>query len=531
MKSTPLLTVAATILLTALMAPVQLGAQEETRPKRQLTRYTVMDLGPTQSFAEGINNRGWVAGTKILADGVTQHAFVWRNGRQTDLGTFGGPNSSAFSKPSEWGQVAGNAETSTPDPMGEDFCAYGTHFICLAFVWQKGVMTSLPTLGGNNGWATGGVNNRGQVGGTAENATLDATCANPAYEARPAIWEKESVRDMPTLPGDPDGSVFEINDHGQAVGATTDCAASPTIFHAVRWQNGTVTDLGGFGGVLNNSANGINNRGHVVGVSDLPGDTSFHAFLWKDGIMTDLGTLYGLPSSWAFGINDEEQIVGMDCDANFDCGAFLWQDGTMTDLNTLLPNNTPWNLIVATNINARGEIVATAENNGFHTVLLTPCDERQADRGGCKGEGAAAVQRDYSERPKAPLSEHARRLVWQHVGLLYRINQPAGMTTGTAKEDTGFESSACSAGGGSDDYLSEDERLKPLVVYGNCVLDAHNKLDGGCIGRGIGTNYCLGGSGGTACPVGSMAKKPGFVFCLQARRNIPVDQARRCPLP
>jgi probable HAF family extracellular repeat protein len=124
-----------------------LAAQEQTTPKKQLTRYTVTDLGPTQSFAEGINDRGLLAGTALLADGLTQHAFLWRKGVKTDLGTFGGPDSSAFFKPSEYGQVAGNAETSTPDPMGEDFCLYGTHLVCLGFVWQDGVMTPLATLG------------------------------------------------------------------------------------------------------------------------------------------------------------------------------------------------------------------------------------------------------------------------------------------------------------------------------------------------------------------------------------------------
>ncbi|HSY92203.1 MAG TPA: hypothetical protein VK812_12570 [Candidatus Binatus sp.] len=414
----------------ALAMPIRLAAQGHRQQNSSLPRYLVTDLGPTQSFAEGINNRGLVAGTARLADGVTQHAFFWQKGIQTDLGTLGGPNSSAFFKPSEHGQVAGNAETSTPDPLGEDFCAYGTHLVCTGFVWQNGAMVPLATLGGNNSWATGGVNNRGQVGGTAEDSTLDPTCSNAAYQARPVIWEKGIVRGLPPLPGDPDGSVSGINDRGQAVGVTTDCVASPTIFHAVLWRAGTITDLGGFGGSLNNSANGINSRGQVVGVSDLPGDTSFHAFLWENGAMTDLGTLYGLPSSWAFGINDEGQIVGMDCDANFDCGAFLWQDGTMTDLNLLLPNNTPWNLIVATNINARGEIVATAENNGFHTVLLTPCDERHAQDEGCEEQDLAATPPPARERFRTTLPGRDRQLLWQRLGLRYHIpiweRQPNG---------------------------------------------------------------------------------------------------------
>ena len=54
--------------------------------------------------------------------------------------------------------------------------------------------------------------------------------------------------------------------------------------HALLWENGKVTDLGGLGGTGyggGNLALGINNLGQVVGNSDLPGDTANHAFLWS----------------------------------------------------------------------------------------------------------------------------------------------------------------------------------------------------------------------------------------------------------
>ena len=405
----------------ALTGRLVVRAQQQHASKN-LPSYIVTDLGPAQSFAEGINNRGWVTGTTVLADGVTQHAFLWREGIETDLGTFGGPNSSAFNLPSERGQVAGNAEISTPDPLGEDFCLYGTHLICLGFIWQNGVITPLATLGGNNSWANGGLNNRGQAVGVAENATLDPSCATPGLEGRPVIWEKGAVQELPTFPGDEDGTALSINDRGQVVGVSTDCGALPTIFHAVLWRNGTVIDLGSLGGTLNNVAQGINNAGQVVGFSDLPGDTSSHAFLWtdRDG-MRDLGTFGGLPTSLAFGINEEGQVVGMSCDVSFDCSAFLWQDGAMTELNTLLPQGSPWNLIVGTSINARGEIVGVGDTgNGFHAVLLTPCDQQHADAAGCKDEGTATPQGETSQGSRSVLSENFRKILRQRLGVRYR---------------------------------------------------------------------------------------------------------------
>lgn len=422
MKHAKLAFTTAIALLTLLAVPVQLSAQEQQQQNAKRLRYTVTDLGPAKSFAEGINNKGWVAGTALLPDGVTQHAFLWRNGRKTDLGTLGGPNSSAFNRASERGKIAGNAETSTPDPLGEDFCFYGTNLICLAFVWQNGVMTPLPTLGGNNSWANGGINNRGQVAGLAENTTPDPTCLPPnVLQSKPVIWEKGEIRELPTVSGDPDGGAFAINDNGDAVGASANCT---TPFHAVLWRkDGSVKDLGNLGGTMNNAAQDINNRGEVVGVSDLAGDTTFHAFLWTEAKgLQDLGTFGELPSSWAFGINDARQVVGMSCDINGDCGAFLWQDGVMTDLNSLLPNGSPWNLIVGTSINSRGEIVGVGdEGNGFHALLVTPCDEEPADDKGCHEQNSAVPQGTGSERPRITLPENVRQLLRQRRDLRYHI--------------------------------------------------------------------------------------------------------------
>jgi probable HAF family extracellular repeat protein len=118
--------------------------------------------------------------------------------------------------------------------------------IYLPFVWQKGVRTPLPTLGGNNGGANG-FNSRNQVVGSAENTTPDPTCAAPQVTGfKPVIWEDGEIeQELPTLSGDPDGIALAINDRGQVIGVSGNCT---TAFHAVLWQNDTVTDLGNLGG-------------------------------------------------------------------------------------------------------------------------------------------------------------------------------------------------------------------------------------------------------------------------------------------
>ena len=304
-----------------------------------------------------------------------------------DIGApgLGGPNSIAFGDNVRF-QATGEAETSTPDPNGEDFCGFGTHLTCLPFLWQHGVMTPLPTLGGNNGVAYA-INNRGEVAGVAENTTPDTACPAPqVLHFKPVVWEKGVIHKLPTFGGDPDGVAQEINDNGEVVGGSGTCATFNTNLlynlvpvHALLWEKGTATDLGNLGGKTGqaggNIALDVNNQGQVVGNSDLPGDTTFHAFLWtrRTG-MQDLGTLSGDVASLSISINDAGSVVGASLDANFNPRAFLWEKGMMTDLNTLITGDSPLYLMTGCSINSRGEItgLGLTSTGEIHTYLASP---------------------------------------------------------------------------------------------------------------------------------------------------------------
>jgi probable HAF family extracellular repeat protein len=352
--------------------------------------YTITDLGTltggTFSQASFLRDDGFVAGVGAAPDG-TQHAVVWYNGQIGDLTPgVSGPNSGAFGI-NERGQVNGQAETTILDPDGEDFCAYGTNLICLPFLWQNGVMTTLPTLGGKNA-TVGQINNRGQVIGVAENSTKDKNCVSPQvldYEA--VIWGPQpgQIQQLSPLPGDTVGMALWINDSGQAVGASGSCANSalpPLAYgpHAVLWEtDGSVTDLGNLGGTAVNIGLSINNQGQVVGASSLTADStpflSTDAFLWTRGTgMRDLGTLPGDVASGGQGINDRGEVVGLSVDASGNPRGFLYQNGVMYDLNTLIPANSPLFVLDALTINSGGEIagVGVTRDGDMHAFLATP---------------------------------------------------------------------------------------------------------------------------------------------------------------
>jgi probable HAF family extracellular repeat protein len=391
-------------------------------------------LGGTFAAAEGINNRGWVEGLSNLAGDHEQRAFLWRNGVMTDLGTLGGPNSNAYYSPNEKGELAGNAETLTLDPLGEDICGYGDHLVCLPFRWHKGVMTALPTtMGGSNGYAHG-INNRGQIVGSAENATHDSTCAPPqVLDFVPVVWSPEhgniEITQLLLPAGDTFGDALWINDKGQAVGITGVCTNINA--HAILWQDGTLTDIGSLGGTTNNIPFAINNEGQIVGQSDLPGDTNFHAFLWtEDERMQDLGTLPGDVSSVAYEITSEGQMVGTSYDANGNPRAFLRHSGVMIDLNTLIPVGSPLFLLDGYALNEDGEIVGDAlqvSTGEVRAYLATPCGGDRKDEEGCEdgGEGVAGTE-GASARPAISLPENVRNLPKQQQARRYHIPvQPA----------------------------------------------------------------------------------------------------------
>jgi probable HAF family extracellular repeat protein len=419
MKSRTLTLVVAMMLVATLAIPYQLAAQEEKAKKR--LRYTVADigtLGGTFGEANAVNNKGWVVGDANLPGDTVRHAFLRRKGLIKDLTTLEGPNSIAGSL-NERGEVTGYSDTSTPDPLDEDFCLFNSNQVCLPFLWQHGAMTPLPTLGGSNGQAFS-INSRGQVAGVAENNKPDPTCVatRQVLHFKPVLWEEGEIQELPTLAGDTDGSANAINDEGQAVGQTGNCT---NAFHAVLWRNGTATDLGTLEGLLLQPL-AIDNRGQIVGFAFSPDFTTILAFLWQNGVATNLGTLPPDVFSLALGINDKGQIVGDSCDVSFSCRAFLWQDGTMTELNNLVHDRNAPFLENANSINSRGQIAGKTTVQGTpiaDAYLATPSHGEPFSETTAADPTAAT-----SQKPMVVLPENVRRMLQQRLGSRYHILGP-----------------------------------------------------------------------------------------------------------
>lgn len=356
-------------------------------------------LGGSENSGNSINDQSLIAGFANLADNNSRHAMLWLYGFRFDLGTLGGPNSNvAWPVKNTSGLIAGIAQTTTPQPRGEtwscrSFFATPTRAAatCLGVVWEEGKIRALPTLGGDNGFATG-ANNHRQVVGWAENTVEDASCVLPQkLQFRATLWgpDLDQVRELPPLPGDSTSAATGINDKGQVIGISGACNTAVGSFsarHAVLWERGKPIHLGNLGGVAWNTPMALNDRGDIVGFSNVSKDDgaafNAHAFLWTRGRgIQDLGTLPGDSISQALGINEQRQVVGISCTAGFaSCRGFLWEHGVMMDMNDLVSADYPDQFFTANDINNLGEITGFAFKPGSADAIpvwALPVEKRE----------------------------------------------------------------------------------------------------------------------------------------------------------
>ncbi len=388
-------------------------------------------------------------------DPLIIHAFQWKDGTLTDLGALPGVNSSCVSHISGDGWIAGQSETDAIDPITGWPEAQ-------AVLWKNGQVVNLGTLGGNESFSIA-VNNRGQVVGLAENATPDSFGLGFGQQARAFLWERGLMRDLGTL-GGPDAFAIDINDRGQILGVSfinsipDPTTGVPTLDgflwengkmidipdplggtqispyylsergqvignanlagdnfeqarHPFLWKEGTFTDLGTFGGTIGDAIK-INDAGQIVGDASFA-DTTYHAALWQNGSISDLGTIGDDLCSLALDINSRGQAVGWSgvCDESAP-RPFLWDKSAgMVDLNTLISPDSGIYVFWTSNINDRGEIAAAGvlPNGDIHAVLLIPCGTYDA---GCE-DRASSNAVSSSLRSNAlfsqPLSEAALR--------------------------------------------------------------------------------------------------------------------------
>ncbi|CUI06455.1 PEP-CTERM sorting domain-containing protein [Massilia antarctica] len=296
------------------------------------SHYAVTPLPPNTNPL-GINNAGQIVGDRPGDGG--QHGFLWSGGTLTEIGTFGGPDSSAAAI-NQHAEATGHASL----PGGE----------ARAFRYAGGKLAQLAIPGSSESLGTA-INDAGQVAGQYRTTT-------PAYRA--FLYSGGASTDLGTLGGD-FAYAAGINNGGQVVGVSALDQSTPFLAHAFLYANGRMRDLGTLGGRYSAAAD-INDAGTVVGNAWVQGNE--HAFVYAKGKMSDLGTLGGR-RSYANAVNLGGQVVGRS-DSAGDAGslAFLYEGAALIDINTLIDPALGYTVYNATGINDSGQIAAYGCRNG-----------------------------------------------------------------------------------------------------------------------------------------------------------------------
>jgi probable HAF family extracellular repeat protein len=342
-----------------------LAALSAAEAAAQGLQYTITDLGTLpgwqSSYATGINNSGQVVGycEAVGFVGGAYAAFVYSGGQMQPVGA-ASPASGYYTR--AWainggGQIVGDAGWTGPWGPGG-----------VAFLSADGCLQSLDTLPGSLSMATA-INSSGQIAGL--------VCPNPIFAHSPPrafLYSSGAALDLGTLPGGSWAAAYGINDAGQVVGTAGDAAGDSRAFLC---SGGTMLDLGALSGGSNSAANAINASGQIVGMADNSSGWG-HAFLYSNGTMQDLGVLPGTEKSTALAINQSGQVVGEADSGPYSVShAFVYTGGTVLDLNGLIDPSSGWVLQCADGINDRGQIVGYGVNPGGQTdaFLLTPSPE------------------------------------------------------------------------------------------------------------------------------------------------------------
>ena len=309
------------------------------------TQWTFQDLGALSPgafvVANAVNNRGDIAGTASLGGPTfALRAFLWQNGTMLDLGLPPGTTATSSQlkaindhgvavgrvdnqiylwKDGQWSatpifQAAANDINKHDSVVGFQSTAAGEN----AFLYRDGLLTVLPTLGGNRA-------------------------------------EANAVNDKDVIVG------WSLTKAGQQ--------------HAFRYDSGVITDVGTLGGPFS-IANDINNRGVIVGQS-ADAASAFRAFVADDaGIRPIACDLPG--TSEATAINDQGAIVG-DFTTDVRRGpvrGYLCADGQLTLLDDIAAvHASGFTQLQPTDINERGWIIGTmrdATTFATHSFVLIP---------------------------------------------------------------------------------------------------------------------------------------------------------------
>ncbi len=320
------------VMLALSTAGATSAVRAQTSPSPETPSYHATEIpgipqqGYSYVFPADINNHGFVVGILERFPGfVPVRAFLWDgHGPVQDLGDLGVYEFVQAVGINDANQVAGYAEVLEPrTPLGIAF---------RAFLWQDGIMTALPPLGGDLESQAIAINELGEV------LVLSYDRSNPDHN-RYYIWRNgrvDSIGRLSSYPGGPSGFAWSMNNARQIVGSAV---AENGQERAFLWDNGQMIDLGlAPGDDFYSVAYRITNGGTIVGESAAFDSENGHGarsqgVVWEGSNL--VRTIAPLPGDYLLAplaANESGTVVGF---SGFPASAIVSFGGPAFNLNDL----------------------------------------------------------------------------------------------------------------------------------------------------------------------------------------------------
>ncbi|HWE01234.1 MAG TPA: SdrD B-like domain-containing protein [Tepidisphaeraceae bacterium] len=331
----------------------------ENFAEQQLVAYALTDLSPTSSAASqyyssasAINASGQVAGGYATSVVLQQPTLFNTNGTRVDLSAAGGEALGI----NDSGQV-----------VGEYTVGSGSKQTTYAFVYANGKITNLGALPGDVSSGATSINNAGEIVGDSTSAIPPFDPNDPYLSATTRGFIDVNGKLMAVNPNLAMNLFIDaVNDSGVFVGEENSPGYKGPDYNVPFISvNGKVVDITSVQGSLN----AINNAGKAVGAGDSSNGSFSGAFSYLNGKMTPIA---GLQAADGINDAGVIVGVTLDSDGNADHGA-VDIGGKVIDLNNTIPAGsftiTAANAVNASGWIAAN---ATDANHNSHAVLLKP---------------------------------------------------------------------------------------------------------------------------------------------------------------